>query len=400
MGVISTLKEFLGVGSTQTTNKTNIRVAVAKVDAEISARELAFNMMTNRIANAIARCEVKTYRRNKTEKSDTWYLFNVQPNQNQNATQFWNQVIYNLYNHGEVLILPVNGQLYVADSFYYDDSQAFHEHMFRSIYVNGLALDKVYYQHEVFYLRQSNKKISELVDGICSLYGKLITLAYSSYSATNGNKGILKIDTFAEQQENFEEDMNNLLNEDFQKFFDSSNAVLPLYKGYEYEPISKTGTQTDTRDIRSLSNDIIELTASAFGVSKQLALGEVADTSKAVDDFLTFVIDPLCELIADEINRKNFTKTEYLNGTFIRFDTSKIKHVDIFDVSSSVDKLVASGVNSLNEVRANLGLDSIDESWADEHFMTKNYAKVQDVLEEMKGGNDNAEKDDADEDAS
>ena len=380
--------------------KTAIRAQAYEIVSEVYVRDLAFNMMVNKIANAIAKCEVKTYRKKKQVKSDDWYLFNIQPNVNQNATQFWNKLIYKMYNDGEALVLPINGQLFIADSFYYDNTQAFNEHTFRSIYINGLALDRTYSQHEAFYFRQSNKKIRELVDGICLLYGKLISIAYASYSATNGNKGILKIDTFAEQQDDFESAMSELLNEDFRTFFNSANAVLPLYKGYEYEPIAKTGSQTDTRDIRSLTDDIIELTAGAFGMSKQLATGEVADTSKAVEDFLTFTIEPLCELIADEINRKNYAKTECINGTFIRFDTTKIKHIDIFDVSSAVDKLVACGAQSLNEIRVRLGEDEIEEDWASKHFMTKNYARVQDVLEEMKGGDSDGKENDADEDVS
>ena len=134
-------------------SKTAIRAQAYEIVSEVYVRDLAFNMMVNKIANAIAKCEVKTYRKKKRVKSDDWYLFNVQPNVNQNATQFWNKLIYKMYNDGEALVLPINGQLFIADSFYYDNTQAFNEHTFRSIYINGLALDRTLHAVNMFYLK-------------------------------------------------------------------------------------------------------------------------------------------------------------------------------------------------------------------------------------------------------
>ena len=384
---------FLDLGKLFDKNsKTDKQRAQLEIDfsnlvTEIRIRELAFNMAVNRIASAIAKCEIRTHVKSKNVRKDEWYKWNILPNPNQNATNFWMKFVNRLYRDNEALIIKINDNYYVADSFIYDDSQAFNEHTFSSITINNLTLNKTFKMSEVFYFKQSNERIKALTDNICELYGKLINTAFSNYKISNGSKGILKIDQFAEQQDDFEEVLKKMMNEDFKTFFNSTNAVMPMYHGYEYESLPNNGKTTDTRDIRKMFDDEMEITAMAFGISKQLILGEVADTSKAVEDFLTFVIEPLTELISDEINGKNYLRSEVILGNYIDFDTSKMKHIDLFDVSQSIDKLISCGCFTINEIRARLGQERIEEKWADRLFITKNYAPIESALEQMKGGN-------------
>lgn len=384
---------FLDLGKLFDKNsKTDKQRAQLEIDfsnlvTEIRIRELAFNMAVNRIASAIAKCEIRTHVKSKNVRKDEWYKWNIRPNPNQNATNFWMKFVNRLYRDNEALIIKINDNYYVADSFVYDDSQAFNEHTFSSITINNLTLDKTFKMSEVFYFKQSNERIKALTDNICELYGKLINTAFSNYKISNGSKGILKIDQFAEQQDDFEEVLKKMMNDDFKTFFNSTNAVMPMYQGYEYESLPNNGKTTDTRDIRKMFDDEMEITAMAFGISKQLILGEVADTSKAVEDFLTFVIEPLTELISDEINGKNYLRSEVILGNYTDFDTSKMKHIDLFDVSQSIDKLISCGSFTINEIRTRLGQEIIEEKWADRLFITKNYAPIESALEQMKGGN-------------
>ena len=45
-----------------------------------------------------------------------------------------------------------------------------------------------------------------------------------------------------------------------------------------------------------------------FPIPPQLLKGNVADTEKAFNNFLTFCINPIAELLTDEINRKLYGK--------------------------------------------------------------------------------------------
>lgn len=70
----------------------------------------------------------------------------------------------------------------------------------------------------------------------------------------------------------------------------------------------------------------------------------------------------------------------------MKIDTNRIKHIDLLDAAGSIDKLVSSGVECINDIRALLGQPLIPEEWANRHFITKNYAQVADLLAEFEKG--------------
>ena len=64
----------------------------------------------------------------------------------------------------------------------------------------------------------------------------------------------------------------------------------------------------------------------------------------------------------------------YISGSKIKIDTSRIEHINIFDVAGSLDVLTRIGF-SHNDLLRTIGEEVIDEKWANEHYMTKNYQK-------------------------
>lgn len=364
-------------------NKVPITCASMDILGEIYIRELAFNLVVNKIANAISKCQMNIYVDKKRDRNEEWYRWNVSPNPNQSATVFWTKLIYQLYDNNEALIIPINENLYVADSFIVNKQYAFFDYRFESIQIDDFSLSRAFRQNEVFYFQLNNKKMVTYLNGTMTLYTGLIKAAYSSYMASNGNKGFLKISQFAEQEDDFQEYFNQLVNEDFKKFFESSNAVMPLYEGYSYEALGNTGTQSNTRDIKALIEDVIQTTANAFNMPTSIAIGNVQDTSKAIDEFLTFCIDPLIRILEAEITRKSFTQSQVINGSYVKFDTTAIKHIDLLDVATAIDKLISSGCFTINDIRKTIGADEIDEPWANQFFMTKNYSTIEDLMNQL-----------------
>ena len=382
--------DFLGniIFGDKKNNKVPITCASMDILGEIYIRELAFNLVVNKIANAISKCQMNIYTDKKRDRNEEWYRWNVSPNPNQSAPAFWAKLIYQLYDNNEALIIPINGNLYVADSFIVNKQYAFYDYRFESIQIDDFSLSRAFRQNEVFYFQLNNKKMVTYLNGTMTLYTGLIKAAYSSYMASNGNKGFLKISQFAEQEDDFQEYFNQLVNEDFKKFFESSNAVMPLYEGYEYESLGNTGTQTNTRDIKSLIDDVIQTTANAFNMPTSIAIGNVQDTSKAIDEFLTFCIDPLIRILEAEITRKSFTQSQVINGSYVKFDTTAIKHIDLLDVATAIDKLISSGCFTINDIRRTIGADEIDEPWANQFFMTKNYSTIEDLMNQLNNTTD------------
>ena len=126
-------------------------------------------------------------------------------------------------------------------------------------------------------------------------------------------------------------------------------------------------------------DDVSDFTAKGFNMPPALLRGDIQGTSDAVDQFLTFCIDPLADMIQEEINRKRIGQVEFSKGTKIVIDTKTIKHIDLFSISTAIDKLIGSGVFCINDIRKATGDEIIDETvW--QHWITKNYSSVEDLL--------------------
>ena len=349
---------------------------------EIYLRELAFWTCVNKIANAVSKCEFKTYRGNKEEKGREYYLWNYEPNQNQNATGFMNKLIGTLYRNNECLVIDVNNKIYVADS-YSKEVKALKDYRFSEIVIDDYQLSETREMSDVMFFELNSKNMRGLINGMYDSYAKLIIYAQNAYKKSRGHKGILNINAMAQESENFDATFADLMTKHFKNFFDKDSAVLPLFDGYSYNDISqnsKTYSTESTRDIKALADDIFEFTARGFSFPPSLAKGDVQDTGKAIDELLTFVIDPLAKMLQQEINRKRNGYSGFKNGDYMKIETLAVKHIDIFDIATPVDKLISSGAFTINNILEVLGKPLLDEDWANQHFMTKNYSKIQDLL--------------------
>ena len=364
---------------------------VQQAVSELYLKELAFWTCVNKIANALSKCEFKTYYKNVEKKEKEWYRWNVEPNQNQNATAFINKLIGTLYRKNEALVVEINGNIYVADA-YQKERYALHDYQFKNVLIDDYTLSDTFYMSDVFFFELNSKDVKRYIDNMNATYSKLMSCAFKAYQKSRGSRRILNISAMAQQAQNFDETFETLMSEHFANFFKKDNAVLPLFDGYSYQDISqnsKTYSTENTRDIKALADDTFEFTARAFSFPPSLAKGDVQDTSKAVDELLTFVIDPLAKMITQEINRKEGGYINFSQGNYVRIDTTTVKHIDIFDIATPIDKLISCGAFSVNDILELLGKPRIDEDWANQHIITKNYANVEDVLDAMieTGGN-------------
>lgn len=362
---------------------------------ELYIRELAFWTCVNKIANAVSKCEFKTYYHNKESKGKEYYLWNYEPNQNQNAAGFIYKLIAQLYRKNECLVVEINHRMYVAES-YIKEVYALRDHKFSGISFDGYTLQETLDMSDVMFFELNSTDMRKLMNGMYDSYSKLITYAQNAYQKSRGHKGILNIAGVAQEQDNFNETFEELMSTHFKNFFGKDNAVLPLFDGYNYQDISqnaKTYSTESTRDIKALADDIFEFTARAFSFPPSLAKGDVQDTTKATDELLTFAVDPLVKMIQQEINRKRNGKDGLKQGNYLKIDTLAVKHVDIFDIATPIDKLISSGAFTINDILQVIGKPKIDESWADQHFMTKNYSEIGAILKGIteENGGENSE---------
>lgn len=353
---------------------------------DIYIREMAFWSAVNIVANAISKCEFKTFVNGKEVKGKEYYLWNVEPNKNQNSSAFLHKLIAKLYRDNECLVLEQNGQLLVADSFMKTEYALFDD-VFSQVTVKNFTFDRTFTQSEVLYFKLHEENMRKVVNGLYESYSKLIAYSMKAYQRSRGTKGIFKYDTLPIAGTEERKMFDTLINEKISKWLTSDNAALPLGKGYEWKELTqKTYNNESTRDIRAQIDDISDFTAKAFGIPPALLRGDVQDTSKAVDQLLTFCIDPLCDMLQEEINRKRNGYEGFSKGTYLKIDTKIIKHIDLLGVATAIDKLIASGCFTINDIREAVGDEPIDEDWANQHWMTKNYETVEKAMKALEGG--------------
>ena len=361
-------------------------VAIGEVAGEVFYKELAIEACINLIANTVARSEFITYEKGKETRKNNYYLFNVEPNQNKSSSKFWRDVVYKLVYENECLIIQQGGMFYVADSFV-SLKYAFKENIYKNIVIENYELKDILLESGVFHFELHNEKIKTVIDGLYSSYSKLIQLSSANYKKNNSRRGVLNIPTSYPQTDVAQKQLQDLLSVKFKRFFDAEGgAVLPLSNGMSYTELeSNVGSKTsgsDGRDIRGFIDDVFDYVAIAFQVPPQLLKGNVADTEKAFNNFLTFCINPLAELLTDEINRKLYGKDKFLERTYVKLDTTRIKAVDIKDVASALDILTRIGAYSVDDSLRALGMEPLDTSWSKVRWMTKNYQRI----EELAGG--------------
>lgn len=362
-------------------DQTSFDTLCIDLSEKILVRDLAINTAINLIGNAISLSEFNTYKKGEEGKSDTYYRLNVQPNPNYSASRFWKKFVYRLIYDGEVLIIEQGKNYYVADSFV-KETKAFYTCKYRDVVVDDFSLRRSYDESDVLYFKLYERNIVNIVGALYDDYGKLVEYSKASYKKNNAKRGIVNIPTNYPQTEAAKAKLNKLLNDQIQKFYGAENgAVLPLTNGITYEDISSDSykNSTDSRDIRNLIDDIFDFTAIGFNIPPALLKGSANDLESTVDRFIKFGVEPFCEMIEDEINRKFYSKYSYLNNTYMAIDTSRLKTTNLAQLANVVDVLTRNGVNNIDENRKLLGMEPLRTEESQKRRVTKNYEASEEI---------------------
>jgi len=388
LGLMSWLGKWFG-GSVPLSGQ-DLNIAIEQYSSEIHVREMAFWSATNLIANAISKCEFKTFMKGEEVKKQEYYLWNIEPNKNQNSSAFLHKLIAQLYRHNECLVIEQNGQLHVADSFY-KTPYALYDDTFSQVTIKDFTFNKTFTQADVLYFQLSEIDMRKVINGLYESYSKLIGYSVTAYQRSRGTKGIFQYDTLPVAGTEERKAFDALINEKISKWLSGDNAALPLGRGQEWKELEhKTYSTESTRDIKAMIDDIFDFTARGFGIAPVLLKGDLANVGDVIiNNLLTFTVDPLTDMLQEEINRKRSGYEAFSQGTYLEIDTKSIKHIDILNVSTAIDKLIASGAFCVNDVRKLVGEQIIDEPWAWQHYITKNYSTVEELLTLVNGGDPN-----------
>lgn len=393
--------------------------------ANTAFKYYAIQLCINRIANALVKSDFLTFSWSKAEQGKVWYQLNVEPNQNQNAADFWNKIVYQMVMNedGALVIQSQNsGDLLVADAYTVQE-YAFKPNVYKHITVNNYSLHEFYQEQDVLHFKLNNSKVKRIFDDIYREYGNFLDGAIRNYNRSNALKFALQIDTTFDQykqkplmdengqpvlkdgieQTEYDFIIDDMFENRLKPIFQDKDSVTPIEAGLELNDLNAAGNSKTsgsaanktTRDIAAIVDDIINMAADAFAIPRGLLKGDTADADSMTDNFISFCINPLAEQIADEINRKLYGRKQVLKHTYCKVKTDHIRNYDITKLATSAELLSRIGAWSLNDILRYLDQEPLAEEWADKHIMSKNYALIEDAL---KGGetidNENAEQED------
>lgn len=385
--VFNWLRDSFSPNKEQKFNKTmNGVYAADTLSANIFYKELAIRSCTSIIANALVMSEFKTFEKGEETRKDTHYFLNVQPNKNQNAAEFWNEVVTKMIYDNECLVVNIDDEFFVADDFT-PAEYVYYKNTYKNVVVKGLPIKRTFDEEDVFYFKLNDKNIKKMIDGLFNDYSTLLTAAIKSYKKANGFKGILKIDSMMPQDDESKAALEDLISNQFKKYIENDNALLPLSDGMQLIESDKSkGTAKDTRDIKKLIDDILEFVCMATKVPIGLVKGDVAGVSEMTDNFLMLCINPFAKILQTEINRKLYSKKQYLQRTYLKIDTQKIRLVDLGKLATAADLLFRIGVHNRDDNRELVGKERLGTEDSMMYYVTKNYETVVGKNEALKGG--------------
>lgn len=356
----------------------DLRDCFIDASVEVHYKKLALEIAISLIANAIARCEFKTFDKGKRARLNKYYMLNVEPNKNDNATAFWKQVVRKIIYEKECLVIIRDGELHVVD-YFSTKAYVFRENEYKDIQIANLALNRGYQEGEVLHFKLNDANIIALIDSMYVSYGKLLGSAMNYYRRKNNKRIVIKGEFLRAQDDDTQEELDKLMENQLSNWFnpDKEGVAFQLQEGLEFEDLSdsKAGAQglSDSRDISNIIDDIFNYVAMSLHVPRGMLKGDLADVESVTDNFIAFAVNPIAEMMNDEINRKIYTKEDYLSRTYCKIDTKQIKITDVAKLATAVDKLFAIGGYSINDVIDEIGGEPIEEEWADKRFVTKNY---------------------------
>lgn len=346
-------------------------------------KKMALETCINFIGRTISQSDFHIMKNGKRQYNDWHYLLNVRPNTDQSAADFWQHFIYKLIFDNEVLVvLTDNNDLLIADSFERVE-YAVYPDIFKNVTVKDYTFQRSFRMDEVIHISYNNEKLTEFMDGMFSDFADLFNRMIETSMRANQIRGIVSIDSTQSLNQENQTKIQKFIDKLFNAFKNNPVAIVPKLKGFEYDEVSNgSNNGKSIEELTKLKKSLIDDVANILGIPNALVHGEMAEYETSIKAYIKFCIGPLVKKIEDELNAKLIDKKDYLNGS--RVEVKGVTEKDLIDHAEAVDKLVASGAFTRNEVRELFGAERSDNPALDEFVITKNYQSVDSV----EGGED------------
>ncbi len=351
--------------------------------AQETFKKLALQIAVSYIANTISKCEFKVFENGQETQNELYYMLNVCPNPNQNSSQFLNALITRYYRSGEALVIPDSGRnrLYVADAFS-TDKKPLSENIYSDIAVQNETLRRKYKASDVFYFKLDDERIKGLIDDAFLQYGTVMQSAIDGFVRSNGKKYKLILDQYKAGDPEFVKAFNEVIKKQLDAFITNANVVFPQFRGTDLEEFKDSSSSRAglASDVIAIRKEMFDVVAQAFKIPLSMMYGNITNIKDMQNMFLSFTIDPLADMLSEEITRKMYPFDAWKRGNYVKVDTSTITHVDIIDVAANVGAAISTGVVRVDDMRKRLDMQPYGDEFGNMRFVTRNYATIDEVL--------------------
>lgn len=345
------------------------------------AKEKAIGM----IADAIAKSEIVVQRKDKKgtrrAKDDVYWRLNVRPNANETGTDFWRAAIHKLLTKKEALICRVGEQYFLADSWTLNDSVILPQ-IYSNIMIscNGrtMTLDMYLTADQVLHLRMRNDRLSAHLGNIAKKYNKLANAVCTMQTYVNTPKFKLHFDAtnsiIATKDENG--NVKTLTKDQYKEklqetLLSDEPSTIITSAGIDINQIEiKAGGASE--DVVKFVKEIFKDTAMAFNIPMAVFLGEITEKADSTNEFITYAVSPIAEILNDSFNAKLVGKESYEKDEKIWVDLSRFKHRDLIECATGMSTLRSIGFN-LDELRESIGWEALNTEFSRSRMVTKNY---------------------------
>ena len=357
-------------------------VDLISIDAAKAAiSDMAIEKAANMIAKAIAKSEFVVWRKGQKSKDDVYWALNIQPNPNETATEFWIECIRKLLIDQECLIVNLKGTLYRAYSFQKDNSvtkSKRYTNVVIEVKDDTENLTRTFKAEDVIHLVNPNKKIKEYLKKNLDIYNSILSGLLSAKKIASAPKYTLTVEGGVPLIQRKKEDGSvvtltiDKYKEEVKRLLESEGVeILVNQSGLTVNQLQMS-TSITSEEITKMAKEIFTECAYAFDIPIAVFLGAITEKADSTNEFITYAVNWLAEILNDSMNMALVGKKSYLEGEKIWIDMSKYKHVDVIESASNLDKLRAIGFN-LDEIFEMVGWEPLGTEFSKQRVLTKNY---------------------------
>lgn len=349
---------------------------------KVMLSEMAIEKAVNMIAKAIAKSEFIVQRKSERVKDDIYWMLNICPNQNETATEFWIEAIRKLLLQQECLIVHIKGELYRCSSFKQDaavNKSKKYTNIVLEVKKDTVQIEKVFRANDVIHLINPNKKIQTYLKTMLKMYDSIVAGLLSAKKIASIPKFELDIggaSTPIIRKKDKDGREIPITIDEYKK------SIKILLQSDEIEVLisrndlkigqMKIDSSVTAEEIVKIEKEIYTEVAYTFDIPKAVFLGEITEKADSTNEFITYAVSWIVELLNDAMNAALVGKKDYKNGEYIWIDMSRYKHRDIIDSATGLDKLRAIGF-SFDEILELVGRYPLGTDFSKDRALTLNY---------------------------